>query len=164
MATCIYCGGQIPDSAKFCTNCGAALPVEAPIEQPAFDAASQQPGTFNPAAAQPYQDPSAGQQQPYQQQPYQQAYQQQPYGQAPAKSATMLIVLSVLEFLFCGGLLAIIPLVFAIQASSAYSAGNVELGDAKAKTAKTALIIILIVGLCAYFALFGVGACSVMGS
>ena len=143
MTTCMYCGGEVPESAKFCTNCGAALPVEAPVQQPTYD--------------QPYQQPY---QQPEQPQPYQQPAYQQPYGQAPAKSATMLIVLSVLEFLFCGGLLAIIPFIFAIQANSAYNLGNIEAGDAKAQTAKTALIIILVVGLCAYFALFGLGACS----
>lgn len=141
MTTCLYCNGEIPEGAKFCTNCGAALPVEAPIQQP----------TFNQATETPYQ-------QPVQPQPYQQpAYQQQ----AP-KSATMLIVLSVLEFLFCGGLLAIIPLVLAIQAGSAYSAGNIAGGDAKAKSAKTALIVVLAIGIVAYVGLFGLGTCSAM--
>ena len=106
-----------------------------------------------------------GQQQAYQQpyqQPQQQAY-QQPYqqpqqypGQQP-KSATTLIVLSVLEILFCGGLLAIIPLIFAIQANSAYNMGDIAGGDAKAKTAKTALIIILVVGIVFTIAFFALG-------
>ena len=145
MTTCIYCNGEIPEGAKFCTNCGAALPVEAPAQQPAFGQAPEPPY-----------------QQPAQPQPYQQSAYQQPYGQAPAKSATMLIVLSVLEFLFCGGLLAIIPLVFAIQASSAYKVGDIAGGDAKAKTAKTALIIVLVIALAAYVALVGFGGCSAL--
>ena len=59
MATCMYCGSQIPDGLKFCTNCGAALPVEAQAVQP-VDAGYQQPV--------------------YQQQPYDQQS-QQPYNQ-----------------------------------------------------------------------------------
>ena len=140
MTTCLYCNGEIPEGAKFCTNCGAALPVEAPVQQPAFDTPVQ------PAVQQPYQ-------QPVQQQP---VY-QQPYNQAPAKSATVYIVCSVLEFLFCGGLFAIIPLIFSIQAGSAYKSGDIAGGDAKAKNAKTALIVVLIVGIVAYAAVFGLG-------
>ena len=66
MTTCMYCGSEISDSAKFCTNCGAALPVEAPIPQSTYDAPAQQPYE-QPAQQQPYQQP--GQQQPYQQAP-----------------------------------------------------------------------------------------------
>lgn len=65
----------------------------------------------------------------------------------PAKSTTALIVLSVLEIMFFGGLLGIIPLIFAIQANSSYSMGDDITGDAKAKTAKTALIVIAIIGV-----------------
>ena len=74
MATCIFCGAQIPDDAKFCTACGAALPVEAaavqePIEVPAQVAAEQ-------PAAEPFQQPAYAQPQPDAQQPYQQVAQQ----------------------------------------------------------------------------------------
>ena len=74
MATCIFCGAQIPDNAKFCTACGAALPVEAesvqePIEVPA-QVVSEQP------AADPFQQPAYAQPQPGAQQPYQQVAQQ----------------------------------------------------------------------------------------
>ena len=74
MATCIFCGAQIPDNAKFCTACGAALPVEAeavqePIEVPAQVVPEQ------PAVA-PFQQPAYAQPQPGAQQPYQQAAQQ----------------------------------------------------------------------------------------
>ena len=74
MATCIFCGAQIPDDAKFCTACGAALPVEAaavqePIEVPA-QVVPEQP------AAEPFQQPTYAQPQPDAQQPYQQAAQQ----------------------------------------------------------------------------------------
>lgn len=43
MATCMYCGGQTPEGAKYCTNCGAALPVEAPIQQQYQPPSNQQP-------------------------------------------------------------------------------------------------------------------------
>ena len=108
MATCMYCGAEIVDGAKFCTACGAALPVEAapapqPIEVPAEvmpeppaaqvyqPPADQQPfqqqAYGQPADQQAYQQPAYGQQQAYQQPagqaPYQQpTYGQQPYGQA----------------------------------------------------------------------------------
>ena len=61
MTTCMYCGSEIPETAKFCTNCGAALPVEAPVEQPVFETPAPQ------EYQQPYQQPA---QQPTYQQPY----------------------------------------------------------------------------------------------
>ena len=69
----------------------------------------------------------------------------------------MYIVLSVLEILFLGGLLGIIPLVFAIQANSAYKLGDIAGGDAKAKTAKTALIVVAVIGILIYIAMFAMG-------
>lgn len=80
-------------------------------------------------------------QQPYQQQQYQKQFQQP---QQPVKSATTLIVLSIVELVLWGGLFAIIPLVFAVQANTAYKLGDIATGDAKSKTAKTALIVIAI--------------------
>lgn len=68
MATCMYCNSQIEDGLKFCTNCGAALPVEAPLDQELQNASLQQP----------YQQPAY--QQPQIQQPYQQP------GAAPASA------------------------------------------------------------------------------
>ena len=69
MATCMYCGSEIPEGLKFCTACGAALPVEATVDS------GQQPIDVS---AQVYQQP--GDQQQYQQS-YQQPGYQQPYGQ-----------------------------------------------------------------------------------
>jgi hypothetical protein len=128
-----------------------------------------------PYQPQPQQQPYQPQQQPYQpqqqygQQPYDSQFGQQPYGQqyppqyngVQTKSATTLIVLSILEILFLGGLLAIIPLVFAIQANSAYKMGDIMTGDAKAKTAKTALIVIAIVAVVLYAIVIATGMASV---
>ena len=102
---------------------------------------------------QPYDPGNVPQQQPYQQpqQPYQQQQPQQ------TKSATALIVLSILEILFAGGLLAIIPLVFSIQANSAYKMGDIATGDAKGKTAKIFLIIFAVLAVISYVYLFAFG-------
>ena len=67
----MYCGAQIQDGTKFCTECGAALPVEAPIETTAFEETSKQP----------FEQPAPQQQMPFQQ-PFEQQT-QQPYQQAP---------------------------------------------------------------------------------
>ena len=110
---------------------------------------------------QPYDPGNVPQQQPYQQP--QQPYQQQPYQpQQPTKSATALIVLSILEILFAGGLLAIIPLVFSIQANSAYKMGDIATGDAKGKTAKIFLIIFAVLAVISYVYLFAFGGYEVL--
>ena len=80
---CIYCGAQIDNGLKFCTECGAALPVEAPGISSFEDTVAnaevlppEQPYT----AQQQYQQPSY--QQPEAPQAYQQPYGQQQYGQS----------------------------------------------------------------------------------
>ena len=96
MTTCMYCGGQTPDGSKFCEQCGAALPVEAILDQAAPNFGEQQPidvgysatsasesvgGGWQNGAPQPPQ--SYGQPQQQGGQAYQQPYgqPQQPYGQ-----------------------------------------------------------------------------------
>ena len=95
MANCPFCGIEVQEGLKFCTNCGASLdgveligdqpaPVQPPIEVPAQQVVSEKP--YQPpqeAAQQPY-----GQAQPGAQQAYQQPYQQpQPAQFAPAQAA-----------------------------------------------------------------------------
>ena len=134
----------------------------------------QQQQYGQPQQQQQYAQPQQAQQQYAQ--PQQQYAQPQPQPQpqyvqpqyvqqgAPAKSATTLIVLSVLEILFLGGLFAIIPLVFSIQANSAYKIGDIAGGDAKAKTAKTALIVIAVVCVVLLVILFATGGFAFMYS
>lgn len=55
MATCEYCGSQVPDTAKFCTSCGAALPQAQPAQQVYEPPAYQQPSYQQPTYQQPYQ-------------------------------------------------------------------------------------------------------------
>ena len=68
MATCPYCGSQVADSAKFCTECGAALQAAAMFEQPVAPDSYQQPAYQQPEAPQ-------GFDQQYGQQPYEQPQQ-----------------------------------------------------------------------------------------
>lgn len=164
---------------------GTNEPQQPQAQQPEPQAQPQQQSqqVYQQPQAQPqqaYQQPQAQAQQAYQQpqQAYQQpqpgyqqsqpVYQQQPiqpvYQQQQPKSATALIVLSVLEILFLGGLFAIIPLVFAVQANSAYKMGDIMGGDAKAKNAKTALIVIAGIGVLCYIALFAMGGFAILSS
>ena len=118
----------------------------------------------NPQVQQPqYQQPVQYQQQQYQQgnqyqyqqqpgqQQWQQPYANQQYAAVPPapfeNNSTMYIVFSVLEFLFCGGLFAIIPFVFSLQYRDAYLTGNFEQAALKKKNAKISLIVILCVGI-----------------
>ena len=72
--------------------------------------------------------------------------------QVPDRS-TLCIVLSIIEIVVAGGLLAIIPLVFSIQYKSAYAAGDIATAEAKHKTARTLLIVFGILGIiCDIFA------------
>lgn len=106
MATCMYCGASIKDGIKFCTNCGAALPVEAVIAEPVVDSGSQatsatdsleqlqdvtqsniyqeegqsfQESADSPVPQQTFQQP------PLEQGAAQQTFQQAPYGQDAAQ-------------------------------------------------------------------------------
>lgn len=129
------------------------------VQQPAAQQPAAQRAQYQQGYQQGYQQvPPSGQQQgnpyAYQQQPGQQW--QQPYGNqqyAPVPPApfennsTMYIVLSVLEFLFCGGLLAIIPFVFSLQYRDAYITGNFDQAAVKKKNAKVSLIVVLAVSL-----------------
>ena len=104
MSFCIFCGAQMPEGAKFCTNCGAPVQQAAPagrsIPQPEVPPQQnytqgyaqqpyQQPNYAQQGFAQPYQQPNYAQQgfsQPYQQpQPGYYAAPQPGYGYAPAK-------------------------------------------------------------------------------
>ena len=152
-------GSVMTDQNDFTSQNQQPQPEVQPEPQPQQQYAQQQ------YAQQQYGQPQQQYSQPQQQygQPQQQygqpQYAQPQYAQpgAPVKSATLYIVLSVLEILFLGGLFAIIPLVFSIQANTAYKIGDVVTGDAKVKNAKIALIVIAAIGVLLYIALFTMG-------
>lgn len=131
---CPQCGTQTQDGAQFCPQCGAPLSCEI-TQQPVPADAYQQPE----AAAAGDQFAQAGQP-------------QSPYAQSgnPAgieDKSTMFIVLSVLEFFFAGGLIAIWPFVMSLNYKSAIERGDVADAQAKRKSARTALIVTLILGI-----------------
>ena len=44
---CKYCGASLADNANHCTNCGAAVEKEKPVQQPVFYAAPTPPVVTN---------------------------------------------------------------------------------------------------------------------
>jgi len=76
---------------------------------------------------------------------------QQAYGQPQQPvvedKSTLFIVLSVLEFFFCGGLFAIIPFVFSLQYKSALGRSDYAAAEDNKKKAKTWLIVALCIGI-----------------
>ena len=102
MANCPFCGVEVQEGVKFCTNCGASLesveskcnepaPAQPPIETPVQQVVSEQPYQQpQEVAQQPYGQAAPGAQQAYQQpqEAAQQAYQQpQPAQFAPGQAA-----------------------------------------------------------------------------
>ncbi len=138
---CPQCGTQTQDGAQFCPQCGAPLSCEI-TQQPVPADAYQQPEAA--AAGDQFAQPQASCAQPGQP--------QSPYAQPgnPAgieDKSTMFIVLSVLEFFFAGGLIAIWPFVMSLNYKSAIERGDVADAQAKRKSARTALIVTLILGI-----------------
>ena len=108
---CPHCGNQLPDTAKFCGQCGAQMNARPQAEpQPQ---AQPQPQTYQQPQAQPAVQPyQAAQPQPQayqlpQAQPQAQPY-QQPISQGPARDQGCLdedrniIVVLILSYLTCG--------------------------------------------------------------
>ena len=61
MKTCQYCGSQIEDNLKFCTSCGAALPVEPSAEPQVVEATVIEDQTYQkPMYQQPIPAQSSG--------------------------------------------------------------------------------------------------------
>lgn len=160
---CPQCAAQLLDGTEKCPKCGADLAAQA--QQPA--SASEQlqaavPGAAAAAAPQSQQpvlyQPPAYSQQPqgaqaqqagaYQgQQPYQQGYAQPGNPAGVDDKSTMFIVFSVLEFFFCGGLIAIWPFVMAMNYKNAVARGDLGEIEAKRKSTRTALIVTLVLGI-----------------
>lgn len=71
MKHCTKCGGEIEDTAKFCTWCGAAVPVAAAsVAAAAVTQAVPKPATYEPPVTGTYQAPAASVQAPVYGQPY----------------------------------------------------------------------------------------------
>jgi len=148
-------------------------PLEQPFQQQPYQQPYQQPPyeqPFQPVPPQagppnqqlptpPYEQPFQQAGQPYQQ-PYQQPFQQAPnqnlpyqqpwqYGNTPlpqTNNFVLFLILSIISFLFCGGLIAVPAFVSALQMNTAYKQGNGELYLKHKKSSRTWLIIAFCVG------------------
>ncbi len=130
---CPQCGTQTNEGAQFCPQCGAPLSCEI-AQQPVPAGGYQQPEAAAAPAADQYAQPQA---------PY-----AQPGNPAGIEDkSTMFIVLSVLEFFFAGGLIAIWPFVMSLNYKSAIERGDAVEAQAKRKSARTALIVTLVLGI-----------------
>ena len=134
MATrfCTQCGQQIPEGSRFCTNCGAAVPEE---PQPQY--AQSQP---HPEYAKP------------------QVEEVRP--QPPAIKPRNYLALSILATIFCCLPFGIPAIVFSAKVDNLWNAGQYQAAEEASRKAKTWMLVSVIVGLVwiiAYFALFFAG-------
>ncbi|MBP5796724.1 MAG: CD225/dispanin family protein [Bacteroidales bacterium] len=135
MATryCINCGQPFEGDVKFCPGCGVPVP---PLQN------EPQPG------------PQPEPQQSYAQPQYESR--QQPTGPKP----TSYLVLAILATIFCCLPFGIPAIVFAAKVDSHWNAGNYQAAEESSRKARTWMLISVIVGLVwiiAYFALFFAG-------
>ena len=135
---CTQCGQPIPDGSRFCTNCGAPVPEEPRVEQ-----------TY----AQP--DPMMNQPEP-----------------SPAKSQPSYmkpksyLALSILATIFCCLPFGIPAIVFSAKVDNLWNAGQYQAAEDSSRKARTWMLVSVIVGLVwiiAYFALFAAGT-NLLGS
>ncbi len=117
--------------------------------QPAQQAQPLQPSAPQQTyEAQPVQQPQQSYYSTPQQASYPAVQQPMPVGtDIPKDHSTMYIVFSVLQIIFCGWLLGILPLVFSIMYKSKMNSRDYEGAKGSKKAAKISLIIVLIVGI-----------------
>ena len=112
---CEFCGTQVPEGNKFCTNCGAQLP-----QADAVDAAAAPQGATTPQVQMP--TPTY--------QPYQQSASSPNVTAANMPSKGAAIALIVVGFL-CGIIWGIIGVVMYTGMSSAMAAGDAATASSK---------------------------------
>lgn len=143
--------GTAPQSAPQPQPGTTPQPASQPQQaQPQAQGYQPQPQQFQqpPVQQAPVQQPPMQQQSPMQQPPMQQpSPYQTPVQAAPPDKSTTCIVISVLEIIFAGGFLSIIPLVFSVMYKNAYAAGDYVRAEKNHKTARILLIIFGILGI-----------------
>ncbi len=130
MATCPKCGAAVSFTAKFCTNCGAALP-EVPVEQ-------TDPAPYNPV--------SYPMDNGYQPQQYYNAFQQV----TPVPTGGLL-AWAIITLLLC----TIPGIVAVVKTTSINKATTVEEQQARISSAKTWCIVGTILGVLALIGQIG---------
>ena len=134
MATrfCTQCGQQIPEGSRFCTNCGAPVPEE---PQPQYAQSRPEPE---------YAKPQVEEVKP------------QPVGMKPKNY----LALSILATIFCCLPFGIPAIVFSAKVDNLWNAGQYQAAEDASRKARTWMLVSVIVGLVwiiAYFALFFAG-------
>ena len=126
MQRCQYCDSMVPESAKFCPNCGAGLLTQVEDSSPA-------PESETPPAVQTEQHEPPAETGSYPSEGY-------TYNPQPRKTYLLLSIISILFFLPCG----IVATVFSVKASRAVTDEDYM---RKAKLAKGWAIAGLIIGI-----------------
>lgn len=134
MATrfCTQCGQQIPEGSRFCTNCGTPVPEE---PQPQYAQSQPQPE---------YAKPQVEEVKP----------------QPPAVKPRTYLALSILATIFCCLPFGIPAIVFSAKVDNLWNAGQYQAAEDSSRKARTWMLVSVIVGLVwiiAYFALFFAG-------
>ncbi|MBR4835016.1 MAG: CD225/dispanin family protein [Thermoguttaceae bacterium] len=134
---CPKCGNPLPANARFCSLCGVAVRsnassgMESPLGSASFET-SDDSGACN-ESANPYASPSASE-------PY------APSGWGDVADVPDYLIWNVLSTLFCCMPLGVAGIIFSIQTSSAKTRGDFETAARHSSTAKTLLIVGLVVG------------------
>ena len=127
------CGNPLPANARFCSLCGVAVRPNASsgMESPlgsAFERSSAERDASNPYAAPSEADPYA------------------PSDWSDAANVPDYLIWNVLSTLFCCPPLGIAGIIFSIQTNSAKTRCDFEAAKRHSSTAKTLLIVGLVVG------------------
>ncbi|MBR4232174.1 MAG: CD225/dispanin family protein [Oscillospiraceae bacterium] len=126
MQHCQYCDSMVPESAKFCPNCGANLLVQAGQSSPV-------PASENPPAVQPEPQETPAETGSY-------PSESNTYNPMPRKTYLLLSIISIFLFLPCG----IVATVFAVKAAKAVTDEDYV---RKAKLARGWAIAGIIIGI-----------------
>lgn len=134
---CPKCGNSLPANARFCSLCGVAVRsnassgLESPLGASSFetsDASDAYNKSANPYASSSASDPYA------------------PSGWLDSADVPDYLIWNVLSSLFCCTPIGIAGIIFSIQTNSAKTRGDFEAAARHSSTAKTLLIVGLVVG------------------
>ena len=142
MATCPYCSSELPENAKFCTNCGAPLNSSPSASEASLPEEPQYPTVDYPESLVSDQEPAA---RPAEQQIY----------TAPLPAVTPVNTTGLLIWAIITALFSLLPgIVAIIQTTAINKQTTVEAQQQKMKSAKiwcivgTVIGILVIIGRC----------------
>ncbi len=169
MKYCKNCSAVLGDLDVFCSECGASVDLNDTAATPNANNVNPTPNTeytqtnfdqnnnqsqdtssFNGG----YQQPPVQPQQPQQNYNQYNNYNQQPAGKSPGQ---IWMILSIISFLCCGGLLAVPSFVFALLSNQSFNRGDVADAEQKANTAKILFFVAIGVTVVIYIVAFATG-------